>query len=173
MCDGIHMIQQPLLTDEGFLNEACMRELEAAIRNMPKTYERLKNDPEWSVKWWTTDLDIVSSFAASAITCFRGVPPNLDKVCQYVHTLLRKEPSFEKVPNDKFMMAELSLIDINKMLWNYLGELPLFLDWNDSDKYETWADLDALLHNVCLLIRTDRREFDRFNEEFEREYGQE
>jgi len=59
------IIQQPLLTDEGYLNPACMNELTSAINNMPKTFDRLKGDDEWNNKkdQWTLKKDIVGAFA--------------------------------------------------------------------------------------------------------------
>ena len=45
----MEMLKNSLLTDEGFLNPACMNELEAVIRRIPPDYERLSNDPEWTI----------------------------------------------------------------------------------------------------------------------------
>lgn len=52
----------------------------------------------------------------------------------------------------------------------YEQNISLFDDWNKKEKMGPhWLDLDALLHNVCISIRQSRRDFDRFNQEFEKE----
>ena len=63
----IDILSQPLLTEEGFINEACINELTAAINNIPPAHERLKDDLEWSTKRWTNLRDITGSLAFSAI----------------------------------------------------------------------------------------------------------
>ena len=86
-------------------------------------------------------------------------------------------------------MTELSLVEINKLCWDILGDFQPFLDWNKSKKGKEeilftsrfsktdpdydFIDLDALLCNVCLDIRTERREKVKLNEKFEREHGKE
>ena len=173
MLDDIEFIPEPLLTEEGFINEACLNGLEKAINNMPKTYERLANDPEWSEKKdkWIFRDEIVGAFAKWA--CCQSpyaCPDNLEIVCKYLDSCLKKEVDWETAG-----MTELSLVEINKLCWDILGDFQPFLDWNKSKK-ETdkivftsrysgkrdpdydFIDLDALLHNVCLDIRTKRRE---------------
>ena len=44
------MLSRPLTTEEDFINEACINELEAAILNMPPDWERLADRPEWNTK---------------------------------------------------------------------------------------------------------------------------
>ena len=67
--DDIEMItDEPLMTEEGFLNPACMNAMEAAFRNSPKTYDRLSRDREWNGKKdrWVFRSYIVGSFAKYA-----------------------------------------------------------------------------------------------------------
>ncbi len=35
-----------------------------------------------------------------------------------------------------------------------------------------WLDLYALLRNVCVSIRNERREFDRFNQRYDAEHAE-
>lgn len=165
----IDMLSQPLLTEEGFINEACINELTAAINNIPPAHERLKDDLEWSTKRWTNLRDITGSLAFSAIYNIdnyvdeSAVPPKLETAICLVHSYIRKH-------FDDREMAELSLCDIARMLHDIIHTEEVFLRWNDEKYLKGWLDLDALILSVCNLIRTDRREFDRFNEEFEKNY---
>lgn len=180
--DDIEMIDEPLLTEDGFINPACMNALEAAIKNMPKTYDQLSDEPEWNIPRWTHYREITAGLAYCAVkqflddypddednTIYEPKPPahapNLEKIIGFLHACIR--PKF-----DKNGSAFLSLCDISKMLYDILyGQgVSVFDDWNKKEVMAMhWIDLDALLHNVCLLIRQDRREFDRFNERFHKE----
>jgi len=183
----IEMLTQPLLTEEGFINEACMNELNTFVTNMPKSHNRLSDDPEWSVKRWIFKKDITRGLAKYAVAQSPyPCPDNLTEVIRYLDACLEKEVDWEVCE-----MAELSLCDINKLLYDILYEqgFTFFDDWNKSKKGNVeiqftsrydgpgdpdydFIDLDALLHNVCLDIRMERRAFDKFNEEFEKEYGE-
>ena len=179
----VEMLSQPLLTQEGFLNPACMNELDAAIGAMGKTHQRLAADVEWSTPRWTFPHDIVGAFAMWA--CRQspyGVPDGLESVTKYLNACLKTAVKW-----DQNNMAELSLCEINRVLHEILYEQGVaeFDAWNERKNKREGAgfcsafdkpspdddfiDLDALLHNVCLTIRTERREFDAFNEKFERD----
>lgn len=173
--DFDHILANPLLTEDGFLNEACLNELASAIKNMPKTYERCADDPEWSKKRITHYREITGGLAHWAVRqlgsgskdCTLPFPPNLEKVVGYLHACIRKK-------FDEFGWTDLSLCDISKMLYDILYEqnVSVFDEWNTKEVLgEHWLDLDALLHNVCLTIRQERREHDRFDAEFEAKYG--
>ena len=184
--ENIEMLSQPLLTEEGFINEACINELNASITNMPKTYNRLSDSPEWSIKRWTFKSDITRGLAKYAIAQSPySCPNNLEEVINYLDACLEKEVDWEK-----FGMVELSLCDINKLLYDILYEqgISYFDNWNKSKKGNvkisfssrysgkedpdySFIDLDALLRNVCLDIRMERRANDKFDEEFEKKYG--
>ena len=58
-----HVLEQPLTTEDGFINEACMNELASVLRNIPRTYERLKNEDEWSTQHCTNIREITGYFA--------------------------------------------------------------------------------------------------------------
>jgi hypothetical protein len=169
-CD--HIIEQPLLTEEGFLNGACLNELHSAIKNIPPTYIRLQDNPEWTVKRITNYKEITGYCANWAIRQgykepHMAHPPNLEKVVSYLQACIRKE-----FDNDGW--ANLSLCDISKMLHGVLYEqsISVFDDWNKEEVMgHNWLDLDALLHNVCLSIRDERRANDRFDKKFEEEHG--
>ncbi len=160
----IHMIKQPFLTEGGFVNEACMNELNSFIKNMPEIYDRFSDNPEWTKKIWTADTDILGYLAHSAICCYGDVPPNLEDIVKYVRACLRNDP-FKKVcdKRDKFRLAEMSLCDINRILWDYLGDLQMFKDWNDGKIMgPRWIGLSACLRNVCICIRDERRNHEAF-----------
>lgn len=184
----MEILSQPLLTEEGFLNQACMNELSAAISGMGKTHQRLRGDSEWdeSKGHWTTIDDIVGTFAMWA--CRQspyGVPDGLENVCKYLHAALKSCAPWEEMAG----MAQCSLCDINKWLYEILYEQGVkeFDAWNRCKVGETpeihftcamdgrgdpdrqFIDLDALLHNVCITIRDERRRDRAFDERFDRE----
>lgn len=175
--DQIEMLNEPLLTDDGFLNPVCVAELSAAIKNMPPTYERLANNPEWSRSYCTTDSDFVAYLARWAVAQNRTLPPpGMDNVLRYVRACLRETYLKPHDPDcdDPMFHADLSLCDVNRILWEILADNKQFNDWNDKDAegMDGWfIDLHALLHNVCVSIRNDRRHYFAFDRKFERENG--
>jgi len=181
----IEILPEPLLTEEGFIDAAGMQGLENAINNSPKTYERLSGDDEWNTKHWTFKKSIVGALAKWA--CRQspyGCPDGLENVCKYLDACLSKTLEWKMGG-----MEELSLIDINKLCWDILGDCNIFLSWNKSEEGNNknilfvnpmlgevspdydFIDLDALLHNVCLDIRDERRLNAKFDREFEEKYG--
>ena len=187
--NDIEMIQQPLMTDDGNFNQACMNELSAAIDNTPKTHQRLSGDPEWSQKKdrWMFRHQIVGAFAMWACRLSPYlVPDGLENVCRYLSACLKTAVDW-----DSHGMAELSLCDINRLLFEILYEKGIkeFDAWNECKKGNTpdvafssrydgardpdydFIDLHALLHQVCLTIRGERRESDKFNREFEEDWA--
>ena len=187
-------LNEPLTTKEGFLNPACMNELEATLTNMPKTHERLKNDTEWTKKNWLFIHDITGYLAMWAIRQSPyAYPEGLDKVIKYLdaclNTEIKKMKDDNKIILDK--MFKLSLCEINKMLYDILYEqgMKAFDNWNKCKKGNTpdisftsrydnqknpdydFIDLDALLHNVCISIRDERRKNDDFDRRYKEEYG--
>jgi len=170
--DKIEMLNEPLLTDEGYLNEACINELEQAIRNTPETWERLAGEPEWNTPRVVTDVDIIGRLAGCAVRAFNGAPPNLSEVIDFAHACLLRGPFAESSDYGGFRMARLSLCDINRLLWEYLGDLKSFNDWNKVEVVgERWISLSALLHQVCIEIRNERRHNLAFDIQFERKHG--
>ena len=184
-------ISQPLLTNEGYLNPACMNELESAINNMPKTFDRLSGDSEWSNKkdQWTFKSDIIGAFSMWA--CRQspyGVPDGLENVCKYLNAALESCGDGWK----NCGMQECSLVEINKWLYEILYEqgVEQFDAWNKcksgntsdiqfSSRYDgvrnpdtDFIDLDALLHNVCITIRNERRTFKAFNDKFDKQWSE-
>jgi len=189
IADDIKFISEPLLTEEGFLNINAVNELNNKILNLPKTFERLLYDSEWTRKRWTFKHDIVGAFAKFAIIQSPyNVPKGLEFVCNFLSLELDKFVKWENAG-----MTELSLCDINKILYDILYEKGIepFDNWNKCEIGETpdivsasrfdsrpnpdhdFIDLDALLHNVCLDIRMERRDFDTFNENYEHEHPNE
>ena len=191
--EEIEILSQPFLTDEGFVNPACMNELENHINNMPKTYERFSDDSEWTEKRWIFEEEIVGALANWAIRQSPYIiPDDLETVLKYTHHCLlielSKLPQEDKMSDGYRLMVKISLCDINKLLWDILDDFRPFLKWNESknktnsiqfsSRYYTeenpdndFIDLDALLHNVCVSIRDETRAFDKFNKEFEKEWN--
>lgn len=179
-----HIIEQPLTTGEGYINPACIKELEQEITNMPKTYERCNNDPEWNRQRWIFVKDVTSYFAKWAISQSPyPYPENLENVVRYLHACLIRQA-------DKVQMMRLSLCQINKMLYEILYEQGIkdFDKWNQSknpgpnitftsiydnkpNPDDDFIDLDALLHNVCISLRDEFRKNDAFDKKFEEKYG--
>lgn len=185
----IEMLSQPLMTSEGFVNPAAINELEATISQMGKTHDRLAHDSEWADKKgrWTFRHDIVGAFAMWA--CRQspyGVPDGLENVCKYLHAALASCSDW-----DTAGMTEASLCEISRWLhevlyekgvaefdaWNHCKSGPA-LDIQFTSSFDgprnpdrEFIDLGALLHNVCLTIRDERRKNKAFDEQFEREYG--
>lgn len=185
--DGIPMLPEPMLTEEGFENPNFMPALEAALNAMPETYDRLANDPEWNTPRWTNYREVVGALAQWAIRnthdeiCDGVVvdappfPPEFEKVLGYVSACLK--PQFRKLNTCDPLVgcAEVSLCDINRMLHEILTieEFAPFTAWNTEEAMgKAWLDLSAVLHNVCLTIRMERRENAKFDEEFEEKYGE-
>ncbi len=177
--EEIELLSQPLLTEEGFLNEACMNELGAAIKNMPPDYERLAGDPEWSEKGWVFSNEISGALAMWSVRqlIHTAYPTGLEQVIGYLDACIMREfkrlySDVVRFPDDLSPMANLSLCDINRMLHDILDSEGLFKAWNtEACLGDDWLDLHALLRNVCLTIRTERRERKRFDEEFEKKWA--
>ena len=174
------MLEQPLLTEEGHLNEACMNELAAALDSFPPDHIRLSGDPEWTKKHWIFASEILGAFAQWSVRQFQphepqelveAFPPNLESVLGYLHACLKVE--FDKLETALDPpLVQLSLCDISKMLHEILWDLDFFQEWNREEIVgPQWMGLDALLRNVCITIRNERREDARFDAEFEAEHG--
>ena len=187
--DEIEFIKEPLMTEDGFLNPACMNELESTITNMPKTHDRLSGDPEWSERKdkWITRKEIVGHFArwACEISPY-GVSEGMEGVCKYLYASLKSCSDWSVAG-----MAEASLCEINEWLYQILYEqgVKQFDTWNETKKGKTpeiaftsrydaetdpdydFIDLDALLHNVCVSIRDERRTSRAFSDKFYKEHG--
>jgi len=167
--DDIPILSQPFLTEEGFINPACMAELEAAIRNTPPIHVRAANDAEWTTPRITTYREITGYLAQWAVRQIdecdeTPFPPGLEKVIGYLTACIR--PKF-----DQQGWAELSLCDISRMLHEILMEDKTFQSWNDAKVLKGWLDLDALIGNVCRSIRDERRAFDEFSREFDERWA--
>lgn len=169
MCEenkNFEMLSQPLITEDGFINEASLNELEKAIKNMPKTYERLKNDKEWSKKIVIHKKQILGAFAKWAIRQSFDYPGGLKNVIQFLDKCLINDFNWEwKDEEDNNYYIKLSLCEINKALYKILYEqnISFFDNWNKGEKF---VDLDALLKNVCIEIRNEQRENENFDKKF-------
>lgn len=188
--DDIPMLPEPMLTEDGFENPNFMPAFKAMLDNMPESYERLANKPEWNTKRWTFYREIVGALAQWAIRNISDdgrdddlnvimldpppFPPDFEKVLGYVSSCLKRQFMKLNTCDLWYGMAEVSLCDINRMLHEILTieEFKLFMDWNTKETMgDAWLDLSALLHNVCLTIRNERRDHDRFDKEFEESWA--
>ncbi len=188
--DDIPMLPEPMLTEDGFENPNFGPALAAAINNMPETYERLANDPEWNTPRWTFYREVVGALAQWAIRNISddgrddeqnvimldspAFPPEFEKVLGYVSACLKSQFMKLNTCDPLVGCAKVSLCDINRMLHEILTieEFAPFVAWNTEEAMgKAWLDLSALLHNVCLTIRQDRRANDAFDKEFEESWA--
>ena len=179
------IIQEPLVTKEGYLNPAAMNELEAAISGLPTTHERLSGDSEWNKKHYIHIPQIVGSLAKWA--CRQSpyyVPDGLENVCKYFSACLKTEKAFNK---DGW--GHLSFNEISKLCHDILMDAGVkeFDNWNErKNKREgtgycsvfdqptaddDFIDLHALLHNICLDFRDEIRKDDDFDRRYKEKYG--
>ncbi len=184
--DEENTLKEPLSNSDGSLNQDCMAELSEVVANIPKAHDRLSIDPEWSAKRITSKKDILGGFVKYAVRQSPyDCPDHIQEVVLFLAKCLDRDVKW-----DDMGFAYLSLCEINKLLYDILYEkgVSYFDAWNKSkitrseDLFFTSAysnhhpdtdfiDLDALLRNVCIDIRTDRREFDAFNKKFDEENG--
>lgn len=159
--DEAYMLEQPLTTEDGFVNPACLAELKAAIKNIAKTYNRMAGNAEWSRKDITGVCDIVGAFISTAIEHARGVPPNIQEVAGFLHASLKTIDGVYDLAEDLPDFLNISLVDINRELYERAYNLDMVRRWNDEEFMKThectWIDLDALLHMTCVSIRNRRR----------------
>lgn len=172
--EEFEFIEEPFLTEDGILNEACLKELEHKIINLPPTYERLIHDSEWTTPSITHYREITGAFAYWAVRQIGSsdegwakpsFPPNLEKLVGYLDSCLKLEFKEKSWVN-------LSLCEINKICHKILLDSNLFLEWNDKKVIgENWLDLEALIHNITLTIRDERRKNREFDRKFEEQWS--
>jgi hypothetical protein len=167
-------LTQPLTTDEGFVNEACMNELEMALSNMPRLHVRCQDDEEFTRKRITNWREVTGYFAMWACRQIdqcdtSAYPPKLESVVGYLAASLRKHWSNDPCVTDDW--CKLSLNGISELLYDILWGLKLFHTWNDKNVLLGWIDLDALITNVVVSIRDERRKHDAFDKKFNEENG--
>ena len=185
MINDEDFLQQPLTNEDGSLNPACLNELESAIKNIPPVHERFLGDIEYTTPRITYKKAILGAFACWAVRQSPyDCPENLETVIRYLGACLQKSVCWD---DDGY--AKLSLANIAKLLHDILlvDIIPEFESWNmpkiadsshtlyvdmnskvDSDR--DFIDLNALVNNVCISIRDERREDDRFNAKFEKDW---
>jgi hypothetical protein len=164
--------------------------LPKTLKNIPPIHERTNNDPEWTTKQWTFRKDITSNLAKCTISQSPYVyPEKLEKVVCYLDACLVQSVDWEIKTDAHNAMTELSLCDIARLLYDILWDMKEFQNWNmakkgkeeikfvsshdgPGDPNTDFIDLDALITNVCIEIRTHRRENDRFDKEFKKKYNQ-
>jgi hypothetical protein len=179
----IPILTNPLLTEDGFVNEACINELGAAIRNMPEIHTRCAGDPEWNTPGWTFLSNITGPFAMWAVRQSPyGCPDGLEGIVKYLTACLKTA-----FPWDNAGMSHLTLRDISQTLHRILMVDPpaAFSAWNESKRAPTdeerfmnnrpadadFIDLHALLTNTVISIRDERRKNDAFDRKFEAEWA--
>ena len=176
-CDKI--ISEPLIDENGDINQKYLEELQSTIDSFPKTYDRLKDDPEWNIPIWLFFKDIIGHFAMWSIRFLKNTPYplNLEKVIKFLHSGITKK--ILSLPIDRKSkgfalgddMIKISLCEINKMLWDILEGHKDFEDWNTPEELgEDWIDLDALLHMVCISLRDEHRTSKKFSDDFDAEW---
>lgn len=190
----IQWLSQPFLTDEGFVNPACMNELESAIASLPPDWIRLAGDPERITPQWLFVHNICGAFARAAVELSPYAhPPNLEGTLRYLRDGLgfkaRRLPPERKSTVDEELVL-VSLNEVNKWLHDVLDDFAPFHAWNvpvnksgggivfcdaispRPDPDDDFIDLDALIMHVCNQLRDDRRSADDFELRFQREHPQ-
>jgi hypothetical protein len=189
--NDIPMLSNSFLTEEGFVNPACINELESFIKNIPPVHERSTDDIEWTTKEWIFKKEITSTLAKWAIRQSPySYPDNLETVIRYLDACLDKSIEW-KIKTDAFdAMTELSLNEISKLLYDILWDFKEFKEWNCSKKGDVqiqytsvydfgnikdpdydFIDISELINNVSIEIRDIRRKDKEFDKKFKEEYG--
>lgn len=173
--EEIEQINKPLLNSDGSLNLDFLKELKQVIDSLPNVTPRLASDPEWNTKEenWTFRQEIIGAFALWACRLSpHGVPDGLEVVCKYLNECLKREYNWAR-------MEELSLCEIHRALDDILlkNGIKQFKDWAKAKSGKTdptnfltafggthcpdddFMDLNALILNVCMTIRDERRAF--------------
>jgi len=137
----------------------------------PLLHERpcLKSNPEWNTPRLTHYREITGGLAYWAVRQIHRnrpyFPPKLEFTIGFLTAMIR--PRFSKLG-----YAELSLCEISKMPYDVLMPEEFFRVWRDEAVMgKARLNLDALIRNVCLTIRDERRALDQFNEDIDRQYG--
>jgi hypothetical protein len=167
----MEMLTNPLLTEDGFVNEACMKELAAAINGIPDVHVRCADDPEWNRPYWTFPHNITGPFAMWAVRQSPyGCPDGLETVVKYLTACLRTAFSW-----DTAGMAHLTLWEISEAIHRILLAERRPTDEerfsNNRPPDADFIDLHALLTNTVISIRDERRRDDAFDAAFEAEHG--
>lgn len=159
--------------------------LSGAFEQADKEHQlSLRADPEWSAPRHVHVHTLVAAFAHGVLAAdpwHKGykVPPGFEGVINWIAFKIQEEFKDEEVP-------KLSLIEIVERFKRWGEEHPQFLKWNEpatpgtiigvvsrysnTPEARDFIDLDALVHNAALYIRTERRENDRFEEVFKKKY---
>jgi hypothetical protein len=176
--DKIEQIKEPLLNADGSLNLDFLKEMKEILESLPNVSPRLEDNPEWNIKKdkWIFRQEIVGAFALwSCRMSPYGVPWGLEVVCKYLNECLKREYKWAKGG-----MEELSLFEIYQVLNDILikNGIKQFKDWGKAksgrtdqsnflssfggthDPDDDFVDLNALILNVCITIRDDRRIFE-------------
>ena len=167
---GVTIYDEPLLTEDGFVNPVFEAGLGAAIEGAwADATARCEADPEWNtprITYWREVTGYLALWAVRQVQHPDKTPfaPGMENVIGFLSACLR--PRF-----DNLGYAKLSLCDIERMLIDVLWPEKLFQAWNSRDALPGWLDLYALLRNVCTSIRDERRCFDRFNQKFDAEHA--
>ena len=142
---------------------------------------KLAADPEWNTPKSLHAKDLVEAFAVGVIRadCWhRGykLPPDFEGVVNWIAFNVQHEFADEVV--------QLSLLDVERLFWEWANQHPAFLKWNETDKLvgvvhrnaplpeaRDFIDLHALIRNCTIHLRTEIRERERFECEFEKEHA--
>lgn len=165
-------LTQPLTTEEGYVNEACLNELTEAIRNLPKYSEN--PDLERTLKGYTSLGDLTGEYAKWIIIQAKGAPNTLPHIINYIAAEAKQYfKSFTEYDDGQVLMWEISLNDIAKF-HELIENEPIIAQLNEESfmapQNLEWIDLGALERNVMTGVRNDRRHFAAFNFKFDYEW---
>lgn len=171
----MQMLSQPLLTDEGLLNEACLNEMSAAINNMPAQSVRLASEPEYQIRAIMTEDDLIGAIAGVTVPMYSrrgyiGLPPGLHEVIGYAAARFRRECEIIEGMNYRYI----TLIELAEFMEDVARECEQVKAWNDCGNHPEgdFIDLGAWSRNVVIRIREMRRHSWAFDWKFEKEYSE-
>ena len=172
--DKISAFARPLV--EHLSYSGAFEEADAASRR------RLLADREWTEPKWTHVHAIVQAFIHGIISAdpwhknYR-LPPDFESVVNWIAFNVQKTYGDE-------MVVQISLMELEKKLWEWARQHKSFLKWNEGDGPQiaivhrdspalgkrNFIDLDALLRNTSLFLRDKRRQEDDFDRKFKAEH---
>jgi len=149
-------------------------DLADAINSFPPLHIRMADDPEWTEDCWMYYSEITGWFSHWAVRqihcgtddCPFPYPKGFEVVLAHLDDACRQKFG----PH----LFQSSLCRIDEFLHNTLMSFGPFVEWNNTENgvlKKWWLDLHALIGNVIIGIRDERRQDKEFDENFERDWA--
>lgn len=176
LASGGAVIEVPLTEDGTPDSEAFFKSLAEALDSIPSVWVGREYDPEWSTPRLTHDNQIVGSLllgimqasgrytkGSTGEVCEDEIPDDLTGLAKFVQYEVRNWPGKEYLDDGR--MFEVSLNELGAFLWERVHEGEWFT--------EKTSNTETAIHNALIAIRNKRREFDRFNADFDKRWAEE